>query len=50
MPIFDLCSGRLEDGSALWIEAVEGLKNATDRMKQFAVETQRRKTDGYGSD
>ena len=38
MPIFDIFSGRLEDGSALWIEAVEGMESATDRMKRLATE------------
>ena len=38
MPIFDIFSGRLENGTALWIDAVEGVRNAADRMKQLAAE------------
>jgi hypothetical protein len=38
MPMFDIFSGRLEDGNALWVEAVEGVTNAADRMKQLAAE------------
>lgn len=38
MAIFDVFSGCLENGTALWIEAVEGVGNAADRMKQLATE------------
>jgi hypothetical protein len=37
MPIFDIFSGQFGDKNAVWIEAVEGLGSAADRMKQLAA-------------
>ena len=36
-PKFDIFSGRI-DKNALWIESVEGLSNARERMEQIATE------------
>jgi hypothetical protein len=36
-PKFDIFSGRM-DKNALWIESVEGLSNARERMEQIATE------------
>lgn len=38
VPTFDIFSGRFGDGNAMWVQAVEGLGNATDRMKQLAAD------------
>jgi hypothetical protein len=38
VPMFDIFSGRFGDADALWLEAVEGLGNAADRMKVLAAE------------
>lgn len=37
--MFDIFSGRFGDGNAMWVQAVEGLGNAADRMKQLAAES-----------
>jgi hypothetical protein len=36
-PRFDIFSGQI-DKNALWIETVEGLSNARERMEQIAAE------------
>jgi hypothetical protein len=38
LPMFDIFSGRFDDGNAMWVEAVEGLGTAADRMKQLAAD------------
>jgi hypothetical protein len=38
VPMFGIFSGYFGDKNAKWIEAVEGLGNAADRMKQLAAE------------
>jgi hypothetical protein len=36
-PKFDIFSGQI-DSNALWLESVEGLSKARDRMRQIAAE------------
>jgi len=38
IPTFDIFSGYFGAKNAMWIEAVEGLGNAADRMRVFAAE------------
>lgn len=38
MPIFDIFSRRFGDTNVDWIDAVEGLGNAAERIKRLAAE------------
>jgi hypothetical protein len=39
IPAYDIFSGRFAGGDAEWIEAVEGLGDATARMQELAANT-----------
>lgn len=38
LPMFDIFSGSFGDKNVQWLDAVEGLGNAADQMKQLAAQ------------